>query len=283
MRWHDGRVWFSDMYARRVLSVLEDGTDLRVEGDLPAVSVGIDWLPDGRLLVTQWEPASLLRREPDGNFVVHSDLSALCDSRLNDLIVMPDGSAIVGCFGFDIHGNADFRTSRLMRVSPDGDASLVGEPSFFPNGCALLDGGQAMVVAESFGNRMSVYDVGVDGALTNRRDWATFGPMPTATSLAERFGQMVVGCDGISKPDAEGAIWVADFTGDRAIRVLPGGRIADTVTTARNLNCFCPALGGADGRTLFLCAAPGDYDPDRDAPAGTVQACRVDVPLAASA
>jgi sugar lactone lactonase YvrE len=280
LRWHEGRLWFSDMYARRVVSVLEDGSDLRVEAELPAVSIGIDWLPDGRLLVTQWEPPSVLRREHDGTWVMHGDLAAVCKSKPNDLIVLPDGTAIVGCFGFDIHSNADFETAPLMRISPDGQVSAVGEPSYFPNGCALLDGGRTMVVSESFGNRMSQYDVGDDASLSNRRDWATFGPMPTATALNDRFQQMVVACDGISKPDVEGAIWVADFTKYQAIRVMPGGEIVDTVTTAGDLNCFCPALGGADGRTLFLCAAPGDYDPSKDTPGGTIQAHRVDVPLA---
>jgi sugar lactone lactonase YvrE len=283
MRWRDGRVWFSDMYAHRVVSILEDGSDLRVEGSFASVPVGIDWLPDGRMLVTQWEPATVLRREHDGSFVVHADLSAHCTSRLNDLIVLPDGSAIVGCFGFDLHNNADFEMAPLMRVSLDGHVSVVGEPSYFPNGCTLMDDGARLVVAESFGNRLSSYAVGEDGSLTHREDWATFGPVPTATALSERFPQMVVGCDGISKPDAERAIWVADFTKSQAIRVMPGGEVVDTVTTAGDLSCFCPALGGADGRTLYLCAAPGDYNPDTDAPAGTIQAYRVDVPLATMA
>ena len=34
----------------------------------------IDWLPDGRLLVTGKE---LLRREPDGSMVRHADLSGI--------------------------------------------------------------------------------------------------------------------------------------------------------------------------------------------------------------
>src|SRR5258705_13008260 len=96
MRWHEGRLWFSDMYARRVVSILEDGSDLRAEAELPAVPLGIDWLPDGRLLVTQWEPQSVVRRELDGSLVVHGDLSGLCTSKPNDMITLPDGSVVVG-------------------------------------------------------------------------------------------------------------------------------------------------------------------------------------------
>ena len=280
IRWHEERLWFSDMYAHRVVSMLEDGGDLKVEAALPAVSIGIDWLPDGRLLVTQWEPPSVVRREHDGSLVVHGDLSGVCKSKPNDMIVLPDGNVIVGCMGFDIHNNADFETAPLMRISPAGEVTVVGESSYFPNGCALLDDGRSLVVAESFGNRISQYDIGADGSLNNRRDWASFGPIPSATTLNDRYQQMVVAADGISKSDAEGGIWVADFTSDRAVRVMPGGAIVDTVTVTGGLNCFAPALGGADGRTLFLCAAPGDYDPARDAPQGTIQVLRVDVPVA---
>jgi hypothetical protein len=33
-RWHDGRIWFDDLYRSRVCSAAEDGSDLRVEAQL---------------------------------------------------------------------------------------------------------------------------------------------------------------------------------------------------------------------------------------------------------
>jgi sugar lactone lactonase YvrE len=279
LRWHDGRVWVSDMYNKRILSALEDGTDLRVEALVDAVPVGLGWLPDGRLLVVAQDRFQIWRRETDGAFVVHADLSTHTTSLPNDLLVLEDGTAYTGCFGFDLYNDEPYQPAPLLRISPDGDITVVGEPAHFPNGMALV--GRTAVVAESFGNRLSQYDIEADGSLTNRRDWATFGPVPTATVLADRFRELVVAGDGISGPDRDGALWVASFIHQHAIRVMPGGEVVDTVSTAP-LSCFSVALGGHDGRSLFLCATPDELDPEirRLDPKSTVMIARVEVPLA---
>ena len=62
-RWRDGRLWFSDFYGHRVSSVLEDGSDLRVEAEVPQQPSGLGWLPDGRLLVVSMVDRAVLRRE----------------------------------------------------------------------------------------------------------------------------------------------------------------------------------------------------------------------------
>jgi sugar lactone lactonase YvrE len=99
--------------------------------------------------------------------------------------------------------------------------------------------------------------------------------------MDQRYAEMVVAADGISQFDAEGAIWVADFTKRFAMRVLPGGEIVEKVGTG-DLNCYAPCLAGADGRTLLLCATPEEMDPQlrKDHPEGTIQSFRVQVPRA---
>ena len=141
--------------------------------------------------------------------------------------------------------------------------------------------GQTLVIAESFGNRLSAFDILPDRSLSARRDWATFGPLPTATDLDERFAQAVVAADGISGADEDGAIWVADFTKTLASRVMPGGMIVEQVSTG-DLNCFAAALGGADGRTLFLCAAPDELDAEvhKENRKGAIVTYRAAVPAA---
>jgi sugar lactone lactonase YvrE len=59
-RWHDGRLWLVDFYSHHVLSFAEDGSDRRVEADIPQQPSGIGWLPDGRLLVVSSTSLSLL-------------------------------------------------------------------------------------------------------------------------------------------------------------------------------------------------------------------------------
>jgi sugar lactone lactonase YvrE len=196
----------------------------------------------------------------------------------NDLAITDDGVAYVGCFGFDLYASAPVAPGPLMRVDPDGEVSVVGEPLYFANGPTIIDG-QILVIAESFGNRLSAFDILPDRSLSARRDWATFAPLPTTTDLQERFAQAVVAADGISCVDAEGAVWVADFTKTLVNRVMPGGKIVEQVSTGE-LNCFAAALGGVDGRTLFLCAAPDELDAEvhKKNPRGAILTHRVAVP-----
>ncbi len=282
-RWHGGRIWFSDLYSHRVCSAEPDGADLRTEAQLDGPPCGLGWLPDGRPLIVDQANERVLRREESRALVVHADLADHAVGRPNDLAVASDGTAYLGCWGFDIVGGDPVSTAPLLRVAPDGQVTTAAERLHFPNGCLVIDD-TALLVAESLGNRISRFDIDAEGELGPRQDWATFGPLPTAVDLAERYAQVVVAADGLSPVDAEGAVWVADFTKRHAVRVLPGGTIVDTVSTGEH-NCYAVTLGGVDGRTLFLCAtraAEDEMDPQLRArdPQGTIQVSRVDVPLA---
>lgn len=282
LRWHEGRLWLSDLYSYAVYSAREDGSDLCVEAQVPGVPSGLGWLPDGRLLVVSMEDHLLLRREHDGRLVTHANLDAYVEDPkdvLNDLAVGPDGTAYVGSFGYDFHGGAPISAVSLFRVTREGEVSIATEPLHFPNGPTIIDN-RTLVVAESFANRLSAFDIRADGSLSERRDWAVFGPLPQTIDPGELFPQLVVGSDGISAIDAEGAIWVADFLRTRCVRVRAGEGIIDQVTLSGNLHCFAAALGGADGRTLFLSATPAETDPEvrRNDPRAEIQVCRVDVP-----
>ncbi|MBW0104033.1 SMP-30/gluconolactonase/LRE family protein [Pseudonocardia sp. KRD291] len=260
-RWHAGRIWVSDFYTNQVLSAAEDGSDLRVEAEVPGQPSGLGWLPDGRLLIVSMRDRSILRRETDGSLTRHADLSGHAPSVLNDMVVDGHGRAFVGSFGFDLMAGDPRSPAPLLRVDTDGSVTEVSEPLHFPNGPAIVDG-STLVVAETFGNRLSAFDIAADGALSDRRDWARFGAVPTATDTMEAIGELSVAPDGISAVDAEGAIWVADARGNRAVRVRPGGEIVDSVSTGEN-GCYACALGGADGRTLFLCTAPSFLEHER--------------------
>jgi sugar lactone lactonase YvrE len=154
------------------------------------------------------------------------------------------------------------------------------EPLYFANGPTIVDG-KTLVIAESFANRLSAFDILGGDELSERRDWAVFGALSAATDLQQRYSELVVAADGISGVDAEGAIWVADFTKNLVSRVMPGGEIVEQVSTG-NLNCFAGALGGADGRTLFLCGAPAELDMEvrKNDPRGAILTYRVAVPAA---
>jgi sugar lactone lactonase YvrE len=135
----------------------------------------------------------------------------------------------------------------------------------FPNGTVITPDGRTLIVAESVGLTLTAFDIAADGSLSGRREWASFGS-PVAP-------------DGICL-DAEGAIWVADAAFRRAVRVRAGGEIVDEVF-AGEMGVFACMLGGHDGRTLFLCAAPSFLEAERNgARDGQLLAARVDVPHA---
>ena len=221
------------------------------------------FLPDGRLLVVSMRDRRVLRREPDGTLVEHADLSHIATGWCNDMVVDPQGRAYVGNFGYDLMAGEQARPAPLVRVDPDGTTTVATQGLKFPNGSVVI--GDVLVVGETNGNRLSAFDIASDGALGPRRDWAAWDPA---------HGRIAP--DGICA-DAEGAIWVADPAGNRAIRVREGGEIVQVVETGTGV--YACALGGADRRTLFLCTAPGFQERDRrHSREAKVLALRVDVP-----
>jgi len=143
-------------------------------------------------------------------------------------------------------------------------AKRSGRPGclLFPNGTVISPDGGLLVVAETYGRRLTAFDVADDGSLSNRRVFAQLeGIFP----------------DGICL-DAEGAIWVSSARTGEAVRVDPGGAVTDRVPSGRR-GAYACMLGGEDRRTLFICCAEGS-DPVRNEKerTGEIQQVRVDVP-----
>ena len=276
-RWHDGRIWFVDFYTHRVLSATADGGDLRTEAEVPAQPSGLGWLPDGRLLVVSMRDHRVLRREADGTLVTHADLSGHVTGLANDMVVDAEGRAYVGNFGFDLMNGAPLAPTVLVRADPDGTVTTVARDLWFPNGSVITDAG-VLLVDETFGNRITAFDLGPGGELSNQRVWASFGDLPKETELPGALSQIKVAPDGCGL-DAEGALWVADGLNGRVIRVREGGEIVDQVEAGSGV--FACMLGGDDGRTLYICAAP-DFDEHARSAAREARllATRVDVPHA---
>jgi sugar lactone lactonase YvrE len=231
-RWHDGRWWVSDFYAEAVYTVGPDGgleEVLHVDGQ----ASGTGWLPDGSLLAVSMRHHKLIRRAPDGSVSEHADVSEHCGGLLNDMVVDPAGRAYVGNFGFDLMHGADPEYATLVRVDPDGTASVAAEELMFPNG-SVIDG-DMLIVAETMGARFTAFTIAEDGTLHGRREYARVeGAVP----------------DGICL-DAEGAIWFADPISGDLIRVRPGGEVTDRVSMGERLKAYACMLGGPDRRTLF--------------------------------
>jgi sugar lactone lactonase YvrE len=278
-RWHDGRVYVSDFYTGDVLAVdLDGGADPEIVANVPSQPSGLGWMPDGSMLVVSMRDRRVLRIRDGGAPEVHADLSALAPWHLNDMVVDSRGRAYVGNFGFDLMSGAAMRSTGIVRVDPDGTATVVAEDLMFPNGTVILPDARTLVVAETLGGCLTAFDVDDDGALSNRRVWAKLSDTPDTDDLGELIAASGVAPDGTAL-DAEGAIWAADALGGRVLRVREGGDVVEEI--APGTGVFACALGGADGRTLVMCAAPSFAEHERrDTREAVLLACEVDVPRA---
>ena len=275
-RWHKGRLWVSDYWRHKVLAISPDGTTESV-AQVPGSPSGLGWLPDGTLLVVSMLDSKLLRVE-NGATVLHADLSAHSGPQSNDMVVDAAGRAYVGTIDFESF--ADMPTTNLVRVDPDRSVSVAADGLLFPNGSVITPDGSTLIIAESWAQRLTAFDLEPDGSLANRREWAGFAP-PQAAGTPGQPAQWSCAPDGIAL-DAEGAIWVADAANKRAIRVRQGGQILEEIG-AGGLDVIACALGGDDGHTLFLCTTPDFRLPPEEAartrPA-RILTCRVEVPHA---
>lgn len=252
-RWRGDRLWFSDMNRGVVMTVDETGV-LNTVLHVPGSPSGLGWLPDGRLLVVSMIDRKLLRLDSDG-LVEVADLFDLASYHLNDMVVDDRGRAYIGNFGFDLTKREPFSPAEIIMVEPDGSARVAARDMAFPNGTVITPDGRTLIVAESFGRRLTAFTRKEDGSLVDRRLWADIAP---ATP------------DGICL-DRDGAVWVASPETADVLRVLPGGTIADRVAVStRPYACM---LGGVDRRMLFVCTSGGWSLTD-----GCIEVIEVEVP-----
>jgi sugar lactone lactonase YvrE len=231
-RWRDERLWFSDWGAHQVIALAPGGRP-EVVATVESFPMCIDFLPDGRLLIVDSAGRRLLRREPDGSLVQHADLVQVSDKPWNDIVADGRGNAYVNTIGFDFPGG-QFAPGRIALVTSDGVVSEVADDLAFPNGMAITPDGATLVVAESYANRLTGYDIGSDGRLQRRREWApTPGDHP----------------DGICT-DAGGTVWYADVGNQHCVRVREGGEVLATVELDRG--AFACALSRGQQPRLYV-------------------------------
>lgn len=260
-RWHEGKLWFSDMHDRKICTVDMDGNKeviLEAEGD----TSGLGFLPDGTLLFVSMHDRKLMRLD-DGKVSDVANLAGLATFHCNDMVTDAKGRSYVGNFGFDLHGGEEPSPANLIMVDTDGAVSIAAPGLMFANGMVITPDGKTLIVGETFGACLTAFDIAEDGTLSNRREWANIAPSVP---------------DGICL-DAEGAVWVASPTTQDVIRVKEGGEVTDRLKVSTN--AFACMLGGEDGKTLFALTAE-ESDPAKMAGrrTGKIEITTVSVPHA---
>ena len=274
-RWHEGRLWYSDFYDHAVHAIDLDGNDERVV-EVESQPSGLGWLPNGDLLITSMLDRKLMRWN-GSELTTHADLGNHFTWHANDLLVDQQGRAYIGNFGFDyevfldeqgiegLFADPDSLTTVMCRVDPDGIINVASAGLIFPNGMVITPDGKTMIVAETLALRLTAFDIGADGSLSNRRVWADLSAHMAAP-------------DGICL-DAEGAVWIANALAPRLMRIGEGGVVLDEVETT--MNTYACMLGGPEGKHLFAMTAP--TSDSRHAPLarnGAIEVIEVAVPHA---
>lgn len=231
-RWHDGALWLSDMFGKRVVRIDEAG-DVATVVEVPGSPSGLGWLADGRLLIVSMTDARLVTAE-DGELKPYADLSGICRGTPNDMAVDRHGRAYVGNAGCNLFAGLDPKPTNLVLVEKDRIRE-VADDLIFPNGIAIDQTGETLVVAETFAHRLTAFSVAPDGSLFGRRQFAALdGRTP----------------DGICF-DREGAIWVASAETGEVLRVREGGEITDRIDAGGRFAAAC-VTGGRERRTLYM-------------------------------
>ena len=261
-RWHDDRLWFSDVHDYRVKTVDLDG---RVEVVVEAEErpSGLGRLPDGRwLLVTALDRR--LSWIEDGRLVPACDLAPLALGLTSDMVVDGHGRAYVSDTGFNHGAGEPHRLGRVLLFEEGGGARVVAEDTDYANGSAISPDGRTFYLAESFANRVSAFDVDDDGSLSNRRVLADFGTLTDGLCL-----------------DAAGCLWVALPVEEEFVRVDAEGRVLERLSSTAGRMAIAPMLGGPAGRTLFLCSVRSTPETlSRGICDGVIEALEVETPRA---
>lgn len=258
-RWHEGRLWFSDWVANKLYALDETGNSA-VMAEVASIPFCAGWLADGRLLVLNSARRAVEVQGADGSFSIHADLSSFGDTPWNEMVVAPSGHIYLNNIAFQFPGG-EFRPGFIVHVAPDGTLRQVVDGLAFPNGMAVSADGGTLICAESYAKCLTAFDIAPDGSLSRRRVFAGLEGHP----------------DGIAL-DRDGCVWSA--LGPRCVRVREGGEIVQRIELDRF--CFACALGGGDGRSLFMVAAEWTGSPDTGGsePTGRIYKTSVTVPAA---
>ena len=250
-RWHEGRIWFADWMAGRIVAVDEASGEAEVVVEHSSLPLCFDFDPGGSLLLVSSTERALLRRTSSGALEPLADLSVEGTHPWNDIVVDGRGNAYVNSIGFDFP-DGEFAPGFVALVRPDGTVRRVADGLAFPNGMAVTADNSTLIVAESYADCLTAYDIDEDGSLANRRIWASVpGDHP----------------DGITL-DAEGAAWFADVGSAHCVRVAEGGEVLADVRLDRG--AFACILGGTSAPTLYITA--NSWGPDLTASGGQLLA-----------
>src|SRR2546422_4158360 len=102
-------------------------------------------------------------------------MTGLSHLGFNEIVVDGRRNAYVNGGGFNLMAGEKFAPGIVALATPDGSARQVADGIAFPNGMAVTPDNATLIVAESYGKRLTAVRIPADGSLSNRRGWARLG------------------------------------------------------------------------------------------------------------
>ena len=286
-RWHENKLWFSDFYSHKVMT-LDENNSLETVCEVPNQPSGLGWLPNGDLLIVSMLDRKILRFS-EGSISVHADLSEYVAHKCNDMVVGRDGTAYVGNFGMGDAGES-LNSTHLMIVKSDGTVLKGPDNLLFPNGTVITEDGKNLIIAETLGAKLTSFDIEDNGELTNRKLWARTSPLFSLLIIKflssmgfdlskvdfSKYSKNLHVPDGICLDEKNG-IWIASPTTKAVVRIEKGGNITDTINTPKG--AFACMLGGKERKTLYVIISnSSDPEEAQASPEGEIHSIEVEIP-----
>ena len=286
-RWHENKLWFSDFYSHKVMT-LDENNSLETVCEVPSQPSGLGWLPNGDLLIVSMLDRKILRFS-EGSISVHADLSEYVAHKCNDMVVGRDGTAYVGNFGMGDAGES-LNSTHLMIVKSDGTVLKGPDNLLFPNGTVITEDGKKLIIAETLGAKLTSFDIEDNGELTNRKLWARTSPLFSLLIIKflssmgfdlskvdfSKYSKNLHVPDGICLDEKNG-IWIASPTTKAVVRIEKGGNITNTINTPKG--AFACMLGGKERKTLYVIISnSSDPEEAQASPEGEIHSIEVEIP-----
>ncbi len=264
-RWHQDKLYVSDMWGKKVYAITSIGQSTELVEIVNRPS-GIGFMRNGKMILSSMADKKVLVFDFENTPSLLCDLEPFVTGDINDLVVDDNDNVYVGNFGYDLFGGASEAPGSICLINSDGEPSIVADNLAFPNGMVIDNKNKILICAETFGHKLTAFDINSDGTLHNKRTWADLGDNTP---------------DGICLDEA-GAIWAACFVTEKFIRVLEGGEIQREISVKGRKAVACN-LGGEDRKTLFCLTYNGELeDIAKGLPRAEIYTCSVEVSGAGS-
>jgi gluconolactonase len=266
--WLQGKLYFSDMFFQNPAG--NDWTGSPARSRLIVMEADGKWRPlssgmqsngtiaarNGNLLVCDMFGHRVVEVDPATGRVVRVVLDKVNDKPIdgpNDLVMDAKGGLYITDPQFTPESQKSQPGKQVYYLAPDGTARVVIGPGEFamPNGVEISPDGKTLYVNNTWAqpgeNFVWAYDVGGDGSVSNKRQFAVLNRTPEVLGAAKAADRFDSRADGTAV-DTDGRYYVATNSGVQIF--LPDGTYAGTISVPQHPISI--TFGGANNDVLYM-------------------------------